>query len=950
MEGGSKGTASYVSEGLPVQVIWQQDCNAGEISFTIKNGDGVPMCTVENASMLSDGQVLYEGYLCVPACAATIGSLNWTANTEGTQYTVTWDSENAVSYEVAVVQIGSPTKEDLNKAAKAVSAKQYQFNGTNHAYYAVYVRGVCADGDKGAWNSIIVCNSLTLSAPIDLKAVAETISLDHIEKGEFMKTAIGLVQGSGDPYPSRVYHLTLTDSTDVNFSMVSSDIYEHVFVIYQDTLVGKPLATITYLQSGTFKLKGDFYILFETNRQFGNYTIKIQKPKEFVFKSITNPFFEEGDFTDAADFDFHGPFGFGATPSVGYQFTPSDTIYLRIQTMTSNTTGGTGIFMFRNSFENMMAGQPLGSGSLEFECLKDTTYYIILTTLPMYGGNLTDTYSIRTIAIPRNPEPTETHLIALDALVEDSFDENDLVNELGVNGKVYEFVLKSDATLAFSIELLGEHADDPLYRNYVGLTIYRDAIGGYEVDDVYAYEAEVDQDSGFTGSASGTHYFVVVSNDYGVDAEYRFTLRALANPDKLPIKKTVNVGEGYRSSLSLKDKYSESGIGATAWYGAIQAYKVHLEKDKTYKFFAHVLPEGHNYYDNFQITLFDPTVTSGSFYDHILTYTYDWEDSWEVFEVTPSLTADYTMVFGAPVDNPTLADSLIFEFEVAEVMDFSDFAAAAPYVITGSYDASGSFHGNPKLLSDPSMNFHASASSYIEYYGAFDAIACQIKVAAGDTLFVEFGGAEDAMIHIYDTEVGIGVSNPVIINEIPYDYPYEYGFVVNDDTDSTLYYVLGSFVNVSLHNGNFGFRVTTSEKDLAPVVVSAKTDKNSVTIFEGEGIAAAQVELGQLVIDIVNGAGDLVTRVDNNPFGWQVDLDARTARYELNNSDLPLGFVFAEPTVYLDVTIKVIKPTDIENVEDNAIKSEEVRKIMRNGHILIVTPNGTFDMFGRKVE
>ena len=948
---GSEGIATYVSRGFPVQVLWIDGCDKSEVSFTIKNGDGIAILTVDDASVLSDGQVLFEGYFCGPACEATISDLDGYISSSGKQYAVSWNSEGAVSHEVAVVQISRPTEEELSKAAVAVDDYQYIFEGKNHAAYDVYVRGVCEDGQKGDWDSVRLCNpQLDLSDEV-IKANAKTISLDYVEKGDLLESAICFGNSPTNLFPFLFYHLTVADSTEVSFSLLSEDLSmyggDYMFVILQDTLAGAPLAMIDLFQTGTVKLKGDFYIMVEMMNKFGKYTLKIQKPKQFTFKTIEHPFFEEGDFTKANDFYFD--WGGGELPSIGYKFTPSDTMVVRFITASSNTKGGVGIMMYQGVADDshQIYGNSLGS-VIEKEFLKDTTYYIILVSVPMYGGQVEDTYRIQTTVVPDASKPTEARLVQLDALFEDSFGANDWVNEFGYNGKVYEFVLTKDTTLWYSFELLGEQANNSMYRDNVSMYIYKDTVESSHQVAYFYGDYTYCEYTHLTGSAEGTHYFAVIYNERNVDANYRMVLRANADANNLPIKAKVNVGERYQSWLSQKDKLMYNyGIGSSGYIGSIQAYKVHLDGGKTYKIFSQVLPEGYNCYGEFQITLFDPAVTSGSFPDRTLDYTTSWYDGWRVLTVTAPDTADYTLVFGAPVDRAALADSTIYEFEVAEVMEAIPFVVDLP-IVTDNYVATGNFVHNTKVLPSATYYFHPTPSSDIEYYGAFDAAACLFKVAAGDTLFVEFGGDEDAMIHIYDTDASLSADNPVIIDETPYSYPYESGFVVNEHADSALYIVVGSFVNVSLKNGAYSLRIATSEKELAPVVVTPKANKSSISIYAEEGVAVAQAELGKLVLTAVNASGGQVAVLENNPYLWQVDLDAKMARYELNNSDLPLGFVFAEPTVYVNVAINIL--TDIENVEESAVKSEKARKVMRNGHILIITPNGTFDMFGRKVE
>ena len=149
----------------------------------------------------------------------------------------------------------------------------------------------------------------------------------------------------------------------------------------------------------------------------------------------------------------------------------------------------------------------------------------------------------------------------------------------------------------------------------------------------------------------------------------------------------------------------------------------------------------------------------------------------------------------------------------------------------------------------------------------------------------------------------------------------------------------------------YTLRVATHSQDLAPVVVTPRVNKSSITIADDAGIAVAQTELGKLALTAVPQNGGDVLNLTNNPFEWVIDLDANIARYDFNDADLPMGYVFAGTNPSVEVTIRRGK-SGIEEVEEEAsVKSEvKARKVMINGHILIITPNGTFDMFGRRVE
>ena len=956
---GREGTVTYESKGGLVEIYWYAgSCCQEEIAFTVSNGDGIAliMCALGEAVELVDNAILYAGIICTP-CLAKITNLDWTA-TE-TNCTVTWNSENANGFEVAVLQKAYPTKEELAAVAVSLTDSTYTFPTKDHAIYNVFVRAICDEYQKNQWDSIVVSHVQVAPDITDdlIKQYAKPITLDYTESGDYMANAVAFGPSANAIYPLSFYKLNITDSTTVRFDFNSATISNAIFAIYQDTLSGQPLANVgECFTTGQHKLKGTYYVLVEpmVSYGYGEYIMKISAVREMTAKTITLNYHEEGDFTDAPAIEL--TMGMSVvTPAKVFRYIPSDTVevYFRL-----NASGGNadGCIIFQREISNSTYISGFGGGtSAVVELLKDTTYYFVLAAPSEFGAQLTDTYAFDARILLNTP--THAAPITLDTLIEDSFGPNDFFEEFGYNGKAYEFVLNDAQRVSYSLELLGEHAQDTAWLNNVELRIYKDTID-YFYDYIASYGATmewIDNDI-FSGEAKGTHYFVTVVNRRGFDAQYRINLRIDQtygnNVNNIIPISTVQVGTRYRSELSAIDPYSEGyGLGGCS-NGAIEPYKVHLEKDKTYKVFAHRLREEstHNGYDCFQLTVFNPKVKTGTFWDHVLDYMSYAEDEWAVVTFTADTTADYTIIFGTAPDMKQLDLYLAYEFAVEEVTDLENFSMTAP-LVRDRYEVSGTFTDNQKVVPMSYVKFHDNPQSWIEENGAFDVVMCGVVVGPGDTVFVEFGGDANAMIHILDVAAAVGSNNPVIINEHPYSFPYEKGYAVNQMTDSVLFAVWGSFVDVTLEDLTYTFRVATKSQDLAPVAVTPRVNKSFITIADDEGIAAAQAELGKLALTAVPQNGGDVLNLTNNPFEWFIDLDANIARYDFNDADLPLGYVFAGTNPSVEVTIRRGK-SGIEEVEEEASVESEVkaRKVMINGHILIITPNGTFDMFGRRVE
>ena len=82
---------------------------------------------------------------------------------------------------------------------------------------------------------------------------------------------------------------------------------------------------------------------------------------------------------------------------------------------------------------------------------------------------------------------------------------------------------------------------------------------------------------------------------------------------------------------------------------------------------------------------------------------------------------------------------------------------------------------------------------------------------------------------------------------------------------------------------------------------------------------------------------------------WNVNLNEKKASYELNDSDLPLGYKFAKSPTFLQATIR-FKDVHIDEVIISSEQDGAVRKVLRNGLIMIDTPYGSFDIMGRRVR
>ena len=535
LEYGKEGWAEYHSNGYPATVTWISGSYDDEISFDIFTGDGQELLYVADAKYaynevsgtvikLPDGTPLQNFQLCSYPCAALVTNLDFAANSDATEYTVKWDATGADSYEVAVLQKFAPTEAEINKAAKAVTDKSYKISGKANAIQHVFVRTVCNEGKKGSWADAIICQPrVPASEVVTLPALAKKINIPYTEKGDFLANAVGLGPDKSTWAPYTVYNFTLAEDTKLMFNATSSELeYSTNFELYQDPGDGNPFVFKGSASGGEWELEaGNYYLVFTVNPG-DDYTLKINKAQEPKITDITSlNFFAEGDFSKAQDFDAGG----NVVSANIFRYQPSEdqTVFLQMNSG-NDAFYAVRCFVYREDLSSLY--QIVAYGNPAHTSLSLTageTYFFVVGVDPVYGGKLTDTYQF--FLGLQSDEPTQTKRINLDAHITDKITKDDVVNELGCIGKVYEFVLKEKTYISYSFEPLGESADDPNVYSGTRLEIYQGEISGSAYKTWGLYEPYYCSDFEFSGTASGTHYYAVVVSDYAINVDFRLDLR-----------------------------------------------------------------------------------------------------------------------------------------------------------------------------------------------------------------------------------------------------------------------------------------------------------------------------------------------------------------------------------------------------------------------------------------
>ena len=669
-------------------------------------------------------------------------------------------------------------------------------------------------------------------------------------------------------------------------------------------------------------------------------------PEPLPFKTITLDYVEKGDFTDADEWIF--PYTGETVLAKAFAVTPDKEVQVEFTYDSPDLESSMlNISMYYFIYRDTITGYPsdiymegMPSSFSEYPTVPaNSTFYFIICTLPTYGGKASDRY---TLSLTDPSAPTTTVKLTSDTLLVDKITEVNRIKEWDAQGKVYEFVLTENTTISYSFEYTG---NDPDGVNNLYMYLYEDNINSSSLSEYWAGRTEFYTED-LEGYPFGMHYYLVVRSTNTGEYEYRIHFRTLPDYDHLPVKGEISLNRPNQSVWTLEDGFH---------YGNFEAYQVALEKDKVYRIMSHpteMAGTARDFIDFTSISLFMPGAQKGNYYENLDNeewgdlYSTDW---WAVMGVTSNSTVMDTVMFTAYSTSKSLGDSITYEFSVEEVIGLSDLMYVAPEVEDDAmpHTETGIFADNNKVIPDYSRNFHSDTQSYLEEYGAYDALARQVSLGSGDTLFVEFGGDIDASIHFYDMWADTLIK---VINDLHDPFPYEKGYIVNETAYQLDVIVVCSFNQVILKDAAWSLRISKSEKDLEPVVVTPKANQESVTIHESDGIAEALDALSQLILSAIDGEENIVATLANNRFGWDVDLVVNTASYELNDMDLPAGFVFANPTMFIEVEIERIPDLPTGFIDGIANDPSSVLKILCDDQVYIIRDGVIYNIMGQRVK
>ena len=768
--------------------------------------------------------------------------------------------------------------------------------------------------------------------------------------------------------PSKAYSFTPQETVNVNLQITAPDNDGYgnptmLYLVFRNAIImdslryGSPVFNSSYIM--TCQKDTTYYIVIcpmsmgAAPNMKERYSISLTESQNKGSVITSTPkvipsldYVDTWDFADAEEFMKWGDYRVLVRV---YEFTPQDTVdvLMWLESPDYNSDNGSlSYYLYQTAIDDyyFLDNQSCGS-SMTYTLLADTTYYIVLYNYLDYGGEASHHYTFK-MYDNTHPQPIPTTLISPDVYIEDTV--GDFIPALGEKATIYEYVVTEDKKIAFSLEALNQKE----YNMYLQAAIYKDELSGSgHINSAHANYLHYTT-AELEGSPSGTHYYFVVS-DYE-STPYRFILREEPDYDHVPVKGVLEVGKAYRSALSVKDGFvlHESNCDLY-WAGSYEAYEAMLLGGKEYRVMMHKLSvvSENTPYDNVGImgTVFSGN-QFGSYNDNKESNECTKVEDWVVLE--PSAMNDKkTFMFEATLESKNYEDSVVYEFSVEEVKSFENFMAdvAQSEIEILPFEESDVFSSNVKVYDEHSLGFHNDPQSDAEQYGAYDALARRVKIGGGETVFVEFGGVADAVIQFYDPTT---LTLLETFDDTPYNYPYEKGYFTNEGTEEMEVVVVCSFNKVRIADAAWGLKMSTSEMDLDDAYATPKADQESITLYESDGIVEALDALSQINLMAVNEDESIICTITNNRFGWDVDLANNVASFEMNNQDLPIGYVFEDVIVFVEVVIERIPdPVDPTGFFDGIQESEiRIQKILRDGQVYIIRDGVVYNIMGQRVR
>ena len=909
MTDGGHETFTYATHGGKVDIYWGEGAYDDEVSFRITNADGDIVLDMQEGDMTNtpDGTLLWSGNPC--SLCPTPKVVEFV--TDGTDITMRWRKTDAAAYLVALYN-GTATDEHFDMVAIRTTDTVYTFHNIDTCrYYAAAVLAQCDEQSASTW---VIAGEHTPSVPAVMPW--QPITLDYHAKGDYMQD----MRSDNYGYPNMLglfYSLTLSETTTILLAgRIDNERASFTVIPLNDR--GEPLNQWNDVDSIT--LEAGKYGISCCSRygDKGSYDVHICRATPVHYTPVTLPYMSD-TLTNSEWYTTAGGF------YRGYEFTLTETTYteIRMETAWEDDYSTCMLFEYKDGKDTKIYND-----ARHVDSLQAGTYHLITLTQDMEAKYV---LSIGTPAT-YHFEPISTDTVVSGTITDGLYPFNNIM----VPGKGYTFTANAGQVYGGSL-----YTDQP---GFVFAQVYYDSLLTQEAKSIESLGADSTYYAVFGDTDTIPLYVVVYNFSQVPEAGFVYAQHPACDPDSLPVSGVLPAGEVRHTAINKHSKVLQFDADYTTYTVGYEAYTVHLEAGKMYRFFAEAV-QGMN---KGALYLIDPTLKQGDLlYNSIGHETLDPTTRVATFTYIASKDMDCTLMFCSQFARQDDRADYTVAYEEADLFEIL-LQQARPATLPLREQAD--FGAAKYLWSDTYQWYADENGNAFTDYGFYSAVAYTVPVAAGDTLFAMFSADDEAVIHFYHLYAN---NAPVVIDSVQ-GYPYiaERGYYHNASDSVETITVIASVDNPRPGKHRYDIVLSSSRQDIALRTASAKADKEAIYV-EQTDMAAVRDALSRLILSALDEQGQTLCHIENVPFYWAIDLNAGVATYEANQADLPTGYAFAKGVEYISVALKQTMTGAEETLvpQGDTTPCSAARLVLEHGTLYVLTPDGTrYTITGQKVK
>lgn len=714
---GGEETFTYPTRGGKVDITWTEGDYDDEVSFLITNADGDIVLDMQYGDMsnVKDGALLWSGNPCHQCTTPKVVE----CSTDGTDITLRWRKTDAASYNVALYN-GTATAEHFDMVAIRTTDTVYTFHNIDTCrYYAAGVQTQCDAQSVSVW---VMAGEHT---PKVVPAVIpwQPVTLDYHAKGDY-KADMRSDNYMLPPLPGLYYSLTLSGTTTISLAgHIDDDKASFTVISINDQ--GDPTNSIYRNNVDTITLEAGNYGIICRSRydDKGNYDVHICRINPVHYTPVTLPY--RSDTLTNSEWYISGD---RTGLYRGYEFTLTETTYTEIRMETEWEDDHSEFILYK--YEDG-EDTKIDIDARRVDSLQAGTYHLVALTQDIEAKYV---LSIGTPAT-YHFEPISTDTVISGTVTADGLYP---FNNIMVPGKGYTFTVNAEQV--YGALLYTDRPDSLFARVYYDpqLTQSMKLSESLGADSTYYIELA---DTDTIPLYVVVYYF---SQVLGAQAGFVYAQHPVCGSDSLPVSGVLPVGEVRPAAINKHSKALWFDADYETYTAGYEAYSVHLETGKMYRFYA----EGTYSTDGMTgLYLIDPTLKQGDlYYNSIGREELDPDTHVATFHYAASKDMDCTLLLYS--EFPRQDDRADYSVAYEEVSAFETLLRQARPVTLPLREQAE--FGAAKYLWSDTYHWYADMNgNAFTDDGVYSAVSYTVQVAAGDTLFASLVTDDEAVLHFY---------------------------------------------------------------------------------------------------------------------------------------------------------------------------------------------------------